>query len=440
MRRAFLLGIALGLGVLLVVLVQRNNAQHSRAETQSKPTSSIPKNAEKPLEPDTTRDPVKMDAVKTPDPSSSSALIPPTLESSGSPFAEKINKMTAEQRIAQQMFSYVPADLNSARVLLKLGLGGIFLNRNHGPNLADYHTFLSAVVGENTNTDIAPLVGIDQEGGKIARVQDVLMRFPSNAHWGSLKLTNALKGVQKQGQTFGEHLRAAGFSVDFAPVVDVASNTKGRVIAALERSYSSDANTVSTLGEAFGLELQKANIAPTFKHFPGHGMVSADSHRELARTGLNRHQLEPHLAPYRSLLANPTLQQDQMLVMTSHVLYPALDPYNPASLSHTITTDLLRGELHYQGVVITDALGMKALTGTLYSRVRRALAAGADMALIDPGLEQQVPHIVRDLAQEYGNNPELWKQNAAALERIFRLKQRLGLLESPTTPTREENR
>jgi len=341
--------------------------------------------------------------------------------------------MSPEERVAQQMFSYVPADLPSARALLSIGLGGVFVNRSQGPRLENYRSFLKAI--SSAAPGVPPLVGIDQEGGKVARVRDPSMQFPPNATLGALGPKLALEKVRDQGQTFGRSLKAAGFSVDFAPVIDVATNARGRVIAALGRAYSSDPQEVSTLGRAFALELQSAGLAPTFKHFPGHGMVAADSHKEVARSALSRSQLEAHLAPYRALLAAPELHQDQMLIMTAHVLYPALDGQNPASLSRAITTDLLRGELKYQGVVLTDALGMKALNGTLYSRVSRALSAGADLTLIDPGLEREVPGIVRGLAHEWGHDAGRWAQNADSLERIFRLKKALGLLTPPSGGT-----
>jgi len=440
-RRGLLIGVALGLSAALGVLVWQRSVQPPASPTarvQQKVSPSTPlttpqkmlplsgvgateaaPNPENPSAPSPALTP-------SPVPSDPTALLTPLPTPPKGEFAERIARMTPEERVAQQMFSYVPADVKAARALLNIGLGGVFVNRSQGPRLEDYHTFLKAL---SSAARVPPLVGIDQEGGNVARVRDVEMQFPPNATLGALEPKLALEKVQHQGQTFGTRLKAAGFSVDFAPVIDVATNARGRVIAALGRAYSSDPEEVSTLGRAFALELQGAGLAPTFKHFPGHGMVIGDSHKEVARSRLSRSQLEPHLAPYRALLTDPALRQDQMLIMTANVLYPALDARNPASLSRAITTDLLRGELKYQGVVLTDALGMKALSGTLYSRVSRALSAGADLALIDPGLEREVPGVVRGLAFDWGADPVRWRQNADSLERIFRLKRALGLLE-----------
>ena len=438
-RRGLLIGLALGLGAALGLLVWSRSVQPPAAlSTQVQPqvvpptsSSTSPKTrpssgtaAVEPNLPKTDLLPSSQTPPLSPA-SSETTLVPAPPQGE---FTQIIARMTPEQRVAQQMFSYVPADLKAARALLNIGLGGVFVNRSQGPRLADYRSFLKAL--SSAASGVLPLVGIDQEGGNVARVRDPEMQFPPNATLGALQAKVALEKVRFQGQTFGTRLRAAGFSVDFAPVVDVATNTRGRVIAALGRAYSSDPSEVSTLGVAFALELQGAGLAPTFKHFPGHGMVAGDSHVEVARSPLSRAQLEPHLTPYRALLSNPALHQDHMLIMTAHVLYPALDAQNPASLSTAITTDLLRGELGYQGVVITDALGMKALSGTLYSRVSRALAAGADLALIDPGLERQLPDVVAGLARDWGRDPQRWAQNAESLERIFRLKRALGLLES----------
>jgi beta-N-acetylhexosaminidase len=341
-----------------------------------------------------------------------------------------IDKLTPAQRIAGQIVSFVAPEAASIKQFAQLGLAGVLVNKRHGRRIKSYAQFAERLKAAWPAGVPAPMLMVDQEGGAITRIEDPsLTVFQPNSRIGQQKSATALAVVSEQGQAFGRALRQAEIHVDFAPVLDVNSNTNSRIIANLGRSYSSRPDVVGNLGRAMVLQLQASGIAATLKHFPGHGMVTADSHLALPITNISRNALQSgHIAPFVMVINDLAVRQDLLLVMTSHVLYRQLDSENPASLSKAITTDLLRQELGYQGVIITDALGMKALQGTIQSRIERALAAGADLALLDPGFETAVMGVVNALAGRLASDPAFESQNRAALRRILRLKRALGLL------------
>jgi beta-N-acetylhexosaminidase len=338
----------------------------------------------------------------------------------GSSFAW-IGKASPAQRIAQQVVVYVPPA--QVQRFARLRVGGILVDKGHGLSIARVGSF-SRKIGRYWPTDTPrPLLMVDQEGGSTTRIRDAsLYRYEANVKIGARASEAATARVQKQARDYARALKQAGIGVNFAPVVDVATNPSGKVIARLGRSYSAYPEVVSRLGLAFVLESQAGGLVPTLKHFPGQGMVTADSHKVLPRSTSSLFMLQKHLKPYRDILADPRVRQEHLMVMTGHVLYSALDPAAPASLSHSITTKLLRQELGFRGVIITDGLGMKALQGSLENRIWRALRAGADLVLVEAGMQNQLPAALSRIVKRYGSNKALWAQNEASLKRILLMK------------------
>lgn len=331
-----------------------------------------------------------------------------------------VNDEDARRRVAQQIVTFVPDDAQSIAQFAQLGVGGILVDRSQGPSIAQFAAFSQQVRANWPQDAAAPLLMIDQEGGSITRIADArLPTFPTNAQLGLKDAAEGEQAVRLEAEAFAEALKAGGIQVDLAPVLDVATNHNGQIISKFGRSYSAQPDRVHALGAQFAATLQRRGVIATLKHFPGHGMVTSDSHVQLPITDVSRQTLmNVHVLPFK--LAWQGLDQRQMMIMTSHILYRNLDPSNPASLSPR-TYALLRAE-GYTGVTITDALGMKALRGTLRSRVERALHAGADFVLIEPGHEAEVPAIIREVARAYGQDTRAWEMNRAALERIAALK------------------
>jgi beta-N-acetylhexosaminidase len=223
---------------------------------------------------------------------------------------------------------------------------------------------------------------IDHEGGRVHR-------FPEGCgvtHTESAALLGfgGASAAARAGDTHGRELAALGFSVNFAPVLDLNLDPANRVIG--DRAFGSDPARVGELALAYAQALQQHGVQPCGKHFPGHGASREDSHQTLPVSGASAAELERHLAPF-ALAATRGLPA----LMTAHVLYPALDPKHPATVSPTITRELLRGRLGFKGVLFSDDLDMGALdkTHSVEERVLAALEAEVDLLLFCNHRESQ---------------------------------------------------
>ncbi|MBT8496201.1 MAG: beta-N-acetylhexosaminidase [Deltaproteobacteria bacterium] len=221
----------------------------------------------------------------------------------------------------------------------------------------------------------APLaISVDQEGGRVARIREPATVWPP-----MLAMDNADAALaESTGLAMGEELAAMGFDIDFAPVLDVHTNPDNPVIG--DRSFSTRAEGVAELALAFADGLARAGIIGCGKHFPGHGDTDTDSHLALPRLShdlerLRRVELVPFAAAARRGLP---------MLMSAHVVFEAIDPTVPATLSRKVLGELLRGELGFEGVVVSDDLDMKAIAdhyGVGEAAVR-AIDAGCDALLL----------------------------------------------------------
>ncbi len=220
------------------------------------------------------------------------------------------------------------------------------------------------------------LIAADQEGGQLMAVGEGATAFPGNLALGA---ANSEDLARRTGQAIGRELAAMGININYAPVLDVLANPKNTMLGT--RSFGGDPALVSRLGAALVQGLQSAGVAATAKHFPGIGDVSLDPH---AGTPVIPHA-EPRLRQIEFPPFEAAIQAGAKLVMTGHVALPALNNGIdlPATLSPAILTGLLRGEMGFDGLVITDALDMKALeqgSGLVIDAIA-AFAAGVDLLL-----------------------------------------------------------
>jgi beta-N-acetylhexosaminidase len=269
----------------------------------------------------------------------------------------------------------------------------------------------------------APLIAIDQEGGRVTRLKDPgFTRFPPARSY-SLFCCHAERAAEAAGIVLAEELHAVGIDVNFAPVLDVDSNPQNKVIG--DRALGSDPETVARLGIAFFRGSISRGVLPVGKHFPGHGGTDADSHEELpvvrrTRKSLLSREIVPFAEAVRAGI--PAL-------MTAHVLYTALDREAPATLSRRIVTGLLREKLSFRGVVFSDALEMKAISrdyGAGPAAVM-AISAGCDAVLVCRGENEQA-EAAEALAREWRDSPWFRKMTAAANRRMARFR---GTLPAP---------
>ena len=243
------------------------------------------------------------------------------------------------------------------------------------------------------------LIGIDQEGGSTVRAT-FLPQAPAAMALGAIG-DEAL--CEEVGATVARGLRSLGINWNFAPVLDVNNNPGNPVIA--ERSFSEDPDEVARLAAAWMRGSLREGVACCVKHFPGHGDTATDSHHALPVVDKSIPELEAlELKPFRALAHARGHTPAAPSVMTAHIVYPQIDPEHPATLSRPVLTGLLRQNIGYDGVVITDALMMKAVHdkyGHALAAVM-ALQAGADMPLAQGTLAEQaatVQAIEQALAQ-----------------------------------------
>jgi beta-N-acetylhexosaminidase len=227
---------------------------------------------------------------------------------------------------------------------------------------------------------VPPLIAVDQEGGRVARIGEPLAQLPSAMAVGAARDVDA---CERLGRLLGRDLAQLGVSVDFAPAADCALDPENTVIGT--RAYGSDPVLVARFSGAFARGLESGGVAAALKHFPGHGSTAVDSHLALPHVRIDEATFRTRdLLPFAAGISGEAAQ----IVMAAHVVIEALDAQRPASLSPRILTGLLREELGFEGVACTDCLQMDAIArepGTVAGAVA-ALAAGADLLLISHSL------------------------------------------------------
>lgn len=219
------------------------------------------------------------------------------------------------------------------------------------------------------------LIAIDQEGGRVSRLPNGFTIFPPCAWFGEC---NSSEMAYAAAAVTAKELRAVGINMNMAPVLDVHTNPQNPIIG--DRAVSGDPDQCGALALAIMRGLQDNRVVACGKHFPGHGDTSADSHLELPTVQASAERLQQvELKPFAHVIPHGLAS-----IMTAHVMYPALDPQWPATLSSPILTGLLRTQLRFNGFIITDDLEMRAIVDHhgIEDAGLRALQAGADMLLI----------------------------------------------------------
>jgi len=231
---------------------------------------------------------------------------------------------------------------------------------------------LRSIVGR----DDAPVL-IDQEGGRVARLRPPQWReAPPAAVFGELAARNddaATEATRLNARLIGLELADMGIDVDCAPVLDIPAPGSHEIVG--DRAFGTSPELVARLGRAANEGFLSAKVIPVVKHIPGHGRAKVDSHHDLPVVEAALDDLRKiDFAPFAALADAPW-------AMTAHVVYQAIDPDNPATTSKTAIADIIRGEIGFDGVLVSDDLSMKALSGSFGERAAAAIAAGCDIAL-----------------------------------------------------------
>ena len=240
----------------------------------------------------------------------------------------------------------------------------------------------------------APVM-IDQEGGRVARLKPPHWpEFPAAKAFADLYAENPDHGVEVStlgGRLIAHELAGLGITIDCAPVLDVPQPGADPIIG--DRAFGADVATISVLAKAFMSGLMKGGVAPIIKHIPGHGRALVDSHKDLPVVDASREDLQnTDFAPFRAL-------HMAAWAMTAHVVYSSLDPEHPATLSASVINEVIRKQIGFQGVLVSDDLSMKALSGGFADRTRAALQAGCDVALHCNGEMDEMVQVAQGASQ-----------------------------------------
>ncbi len=291
-----------------------------------------------------------------------------------------LNEMTLEEKIGQMMIiAYRKPTINDelSNLLNTVKPGGFIFFKE---NLVTYNESLE-LIKDIKNTAKTPMfLSIDQEGGNVDRLKTIkgitFSKMPAMADIGKTNDTSIAYGT---GANIAHNLKMLSLNMNFAPVIDIYSNPKNTVIGT--RSFGSNAEVVAKMGLALSKGLKDNNIIPVYKHFPGHGNTETDSHVDLPIVNKSKEELlKEELIPFKEAIANGA-----EVIMIGHLAIPSItNSYIPASLSKKIITNLLKEELNYKNIVITDALNMKALTNNYTEKeiIEKSINAGVDILLM----------------------------------------------------------
>jgi beta-N-acetylhexosaminidase len=333
-----------------------------------------------------------------------------------------LQEMTLEEKIGQMVvigFEGPRIDDHVESMIREHQIGGLVLFERNIEDENQLASLIADLKAVNKDNRLPLFIAVDEEGGRISRLPQGSPRFPSNKALGEQGDPDYSFTI---GQEIGAALAAFGFNMNFAPVLDIFSNPQNEVIG--DRSFGDNPEIVSKLGIAVMKGLQSQNIISVVKHFPGHGDTRMDSHIDLPVVEYNRKRLDDfEFVPFKE-----AIDSGVEAIMTAHIMYPELDPGKPVTMSRKILTGILRHDLGFRGLIITDDLEMGAITKNyaLEEVALEAVLAGADILLICHSSEHQ-EQVLSNLKAAVQNGELTMERIDESVGRIIRLKQKHGM-------------
>lgn len=334
---------------------------------------------------------------------------------------EVISSMSLDEKIGQMILAGISGttvDTNTRNLVNQYHVGGIIFYKNNFETANQTIQLVNQIKAENSS-NLPLFLSVDQEGGRVTRLPGGLINFPPNKRIGEV---NNPTFSYKIGTLLGRELREFGLNLDFAPVLDINSNPNNPVIG--DRSFGNNPEIVSKLGIQTMKGIQSQNVIPTIKHFPGHGDTSVDSHLELPIVNKSLKELEKlELIPFKQ-----AINHGADVVMVAHILLPKLDKNNPASMSKVMITNILRKQLGFEGVIITDDMTMEAITDhfAIDESAVESVKSGSDIILV----EHDYKHVVKIISalKNAVQKGEISGQRIdESVERIIKLKRKYDL-------------
>lgn len=329
-----------------------------------------------------------------------------------------INEMTLDEKIGQMVLSgFNGTDFNSEldTLINDLKVGGVIL---FSRNIEDSKQLKKLNLDiEEANKNIPVFISIDEEGGRVNRLAKNIKRFESAKSIGD---KGDIKYAYENGKEIGKTLKEHKINMNFAPVLDIYSNSKNTVIG--DRAFGNNEKIVETMGIATMNGLKDEDVIPVIKHFPGHGDTEVDSHIGLPIVDKSIDQLyDFEFVPFKK-----AIESGADAVMVSHILMKQIDDKNPATLSYNLITGILRNDMKFSNVIITDDMCMKAITNRLSVEEAsiKSIKAGSDIILIGSDIGK-TKSVIEKIKLEVETNEISEKRIDESVYRILKLKEKL---------------
>nr|MBO2494625.1 beta-N-acetylhexosaminidase [Clostridia bacterium] len=351
----------------------------------------------------------------------------PALFSLEDKIEEYLSRMTLEEKVGQMLiigFDGFEAPAAVKEMIQNYHVGSVILFSRNVKDSMQLVNLINQLKAFNEGNPLPLIISADQEGGKVSRLPKDATHFPPNLVWGKNNSTQLAYDI---GKVTAVEMRAYGFNLNFAPVLDIWSNPQNTVIG--DRALGTNPDAVAQLGVALMKGLRDGGIIPVIKHFPGHGDTVVDSHVDLPTLSHDMQRLRSfELIPFKR-----AIEEGADMVMVAHILFPNITQEKvPASLSPEIITGVLRQELGFDGVVISDDMEMGAIQKYygIEEAAVRAVLAGTDIVSICHTYEKQ-KQAFEAIIQAVHSGRIPMERIDESVRRIIALKLKYGLSDQP---------